>query len=107
MPKHPKPLKALQAYREVLDLEVWGPIYWKILHERAKSGLTKRWLDGFESAIMCPDCKLHFAQLRIRFPLELFASHEAAVFVWHNMVNTERANKPFYAHEEWLRHKDD
>lgn len=105
--KQPKPLKALQPYKEVLEKEVWGPVFWKVLHHRAKQGLTERWLDGFQAAIMCPDCLLHFCQLRERFPRKAFADDEHAVWFWHNAVNTERANKPFYYYEEWLRHKDD
>lgn len=82
-------------------------MFWKLLHKRAKTGLTKRWLDSFESSIPCPDCREHFTELRQRFPLDLFADHEAAVFVWHNAVNTERANKPFYSFSAWKRHKND
>ncbi len=104
---HPKPLKALVPYKEILDKPVWGPVYWALLHNRAKTGLTKRWLDGFEAAIMCPDCKEHFHELRERFPIEAFASDEAWAWAMHNAVNTERANKPFYSWEEFRRHRDD
>lgn len=103
----PHLLKALQPYKEVLEKEVWGPVFWKLLHQRAKSGLTKRWLDGFTESIMCPDCKEHFLELRARFPLEAFADHEAWAWAMHNCVNTERSNKPFYSWEEFQRHKDD
>jgi len=106
MPKHPKPLRALLPYKEVLEKDVWGPVYWKILHLRAKTGLTERWLDGFEAATMCPDCKEHFAELRKRFPREAFASDETWAWTIHNMVNIERANKPFYSYAEWMRNKD-
>lgn len=105
--RQPKPLKALQPYKEVLAKEVWGPVFWKVLHHRAKRGLTERWLDGFEAAIMCPDCKEHFGLLRQRFPLRAFADSEHWAWAMHNMVNTERSNKPFYSYEEWQRHKDD
>lgn len=107
MKKAPKPLKALLSFLTIQEKEIWGPVFWKLLHRRAKTGLTKRWLDSFEASIPCPDCRDHFASLRERMPLELFADHEAAIFVWHNLVNTERANKPYFTHTEWLRHKDD
>lgn len=98
----PKPLKALLPYKEVLEKEVWGPIYWKVLHQRAKiHGLTNRWLDGFAAAIMCPLCQEHFRQTRERYPLEVFAGPEEWVWHVHNVVNTERSNKPFMPWREY------
>lgn len=105
--KAPKPLKALLPYKETLAKEVWGPVYWKVLHLRAKKGLTERWLDSFEAAIMCPDCKLHWKDLRGRFPRCVFKDDEHYAWAMHNFTNTEHANRPFYSYEEWLRHKDD
>lgn len=106
--KSPKPLKALKAYLEVEEKDVWGPVYWSLLHRRAKEqGLTERWLDGFESAIVCPDCKEHFVELRSRFPRAVFADDEAWAWAMHNAVNTERANKPFYSWAEFQRHRND
>ena len=102
MPKHPKPLKALLPYKEVLEKEVWGPIYWKILHHRAKRGLTERWLDGFEAAIMCELCKEHFRQMREQYPREIFAGDEEFCWFIHNRVNLERSNKPFMPWREYL-----
>jgi hypothetical protein len=100
--KAPKPLKALLPYKEVLEKEVWGPIYWKLLHNRAKThGLTERWLDGFEAAIMCPLCQEHFRQMREQYPLEVFATSEAWAWFVHNRVNEERANKPFMPWREY------
>ncbi len=104
----PKPLKALQPYKDVLEKDVWGPVFWKMLHTRAlEHGLTKRWLDGFTDAIMCKDCKEHFIELRARFPLEVFVDDEAWAWAMHNAVNTERSNKPFYSWEEFQRHRND
>lgn len=105
--KHPKPLKALQPYKETLAKDVWGPVFWRIFHLRAKKGFTTAWLDGFEASIMCPDCKEHFVELRKRFPIKAFSSDETWAWLVHNMVNTERSNKPFYSFEEWERNKDD
>lgn len=107
MPKHPKPLKALLPYKETLEKDVWGPVFWKVFHLKSKKGFAKQWLDGFEASIMCPDCKEHFAELRQRFPREAFASDEDWGWLVHNMVNTERSNKPFYSYAEWRRNKDD
>lgn len=105
--KHPQPLKALQPYKETLAKDVWGPVFWKVLHHRAKKGLTEKWLDGFTASIMCPDCKEHWVELRQRFPRKAFADDEAYAWLLHNMVNTERSNKPFYSWEEFQRNKDD
>lgn len=105
--KQPKPLKALQPYKETLAKEIWGPVFWEVFHQRAKKGFTKPWLDGFAASIICPDCREHFIELRHRFPQEAFASDEHWAWLIHNMVNTERSNKPYYSYEEWKRNKDD
>lgn len=108
MKKTPKPLKALRVYLTVEAKEVWGPVYWKLLHRRAKEqGLTERWLDGFTEAIPCPDCKEHFIELRTKFPRETFADDESWAWAMHNAVNTERSNKPFHSWAEYQRHRDD
>lgn len=98
--KHPKPLRVLAGYKNILEKPVWGPVFWKILHHRAKEhGLTERWLDGFQAAIMCPMCKDHFRLLRERYPRHLFKNDEAWAWMVHNCTNTEQSNKPFFT---WL-----
>lgn len=101
-PKPLKPLKALLPYKEVLEKEVWGPIYWKMLHNRAKThGLTERWLAGFEAAIMCDLCREHFRQLREKYPMCIFAGPEEFGWFLHNRVSEERSNKPFMPWREY------
>ena len=97
-----KPLKVLQHYKEVIEKEVWGPVFWTVLHKKAKQGLTKNWLNKFTESIICPDCKEHFIELQKRFPIDIFCSE---VWAWlvHNMVNTERSNKPFFSWKEYER----
>jgi hypothetical protein len=103
-----KPLKVLEPYKEVLEKPVWGPVFWAVFHKKAKQGFTKQWLKRFSNSIMCPDCKEHFEELLIRFPIEIFDNHEVYAWILHNMVNTERANKPYFSWSEYMRkYKDE
>lgn len=95
----------LKIYRDVLEKHVWGPVYWTLFHKQAQKGFTERWLNQFERAIPCPDCREHFAELRQRFPLYMFKDE---VWAWliHNMVNTEQSNKPFYSWASYERNRE-
>lgn len=108
------PLKVLQPYKEVIEKEVWGPVFWTVFHKKAKGGFTKQWLKRFGNSIPCPDCKEHYFELLQRFPIELFDRPKAKgynneVYAWliHNMVNTERSNKPFFSWKEYERKYND
>lgn len=101
--KAPKPLKGLLVYKDVIEKEIWGPVFWKVLHYRAKSpGLTERWLNGFEAAIPCLLCQEHLRQLREKYPMKVFASSEAYSWFLHNRVSEERSNKNFMPWREYL-----
>lgn len=97
-----EPLKELAVFKDILEKDVWGPVFWSLFHKQAKRGFSKLWLDQFEKSIICPDCREHFIELRKRFPIYKFDSE---VWAWliHNMVNTERSNKPFYSWDEYER----
>lgn len=102
-----KPLAVLASYKEVLDKPVWGPVFWIVFHDKAKKGFTREWLIRFGNSIPCPDCKEHYMELLKRFPINLFMPKRLHVlYGWllHNMVNTERSNKPFFSWEEY-KHK--
>lgn len=100
-----QPLKVLQPYKEVLEKPVWGPVFWTVFHKKAKKGFTQRWLNQFAVSIICPDCKEHFEELLKRFPIKIFRKEDHELWAWliHNMVNTERSNKPFFSWEEYER----
>ncbi len=82
--------------------DVWGRLLWEILIRRAKrSGLTKKWLDEFESAIPCPICREHFIEIRKRYPIHIFSKQVYWVWNAKNVTNTERTNKPFFTFTEF------
>lgn len=95
----------LKIYRDVLEKSVWGPVYWTLFHKQAQRGFSERWLNQFEAAIPCPDCRDHFKELRERFPRWCFTD-EVWAWLLHNMVNTERSNKPFYTWAEYERNRE-
>lgn len=110
-----RPLAQLEIFGDILDKPIWGPVFWKLFHKQSKAGFTEKWLDQFQESIICPNCKEHFIELRQRFPLHDFSNpvitpyksnikfHEYWGWLIHNMVNTERANKPFFSWEEYER----
>jgi hypothetical protein len=54
-------VKNLAIYKDVLEKPVWGPVFWTLFHKQAKQGFSESWLNQFEKAIPCPDCREHFA----------------------------------------------
>lgn len=100
------PLKVLAPYKEVIEKEVWGPVFWTVFHKKAKEGFADKWLRRFGNSIPCPDCKEHYFELLQRFPIKLFhKSKSDEIYAWmlHNMVNTERSNKPYFSWKEYER----
>jgi hypothetical protein len=98
-----QPLKQLEVFGDILDKPIWGPVFWILFHKQAKNKFTEEWLDQFQESIICQNCKEHFTELRQRFPIKIFKDHEVYAWLIHNMVNTERANKPFFSWEEYER----
>jgi len=96
-----KPMKNIFAYLKTFSKEknadVWGPIFWLALHNYAKyNKLTPQWLRDFTKTIPCQECRGHFREAIKNHPLTIAKNHLIWTWLIHNIVNTERSNKPFF-----------
>jgi len=85
------------------DTAVWGPILWKVLHDRAAGyamdvDAETRWLKVFQSWIPCGECKSHFRRLLSEMPPDLSSRKNYAQWAVdvHNKVN-ESLGKPIFS----------
>jgi hypothetical protein len=85
------------------DTAVWGPILWKVLHDRAAEyamaiDAETRWLKIFQSWIPCGECKSHFRRLVSEMPPDLSSRKNYAHWAVdvHNKVN-ESLGKPIFS----------
>lgn len=85
------------------DAAVWGPILWKVLHDRAAEyamaiDAETRWLKIFQSWIPCGECKSHFRRLVSEMPPDLSSRKKYAKWAVdvHNKVN-ESLGKPIFS----------
>lgn len=76
------------------DTTVWGPILWKVLHDRTSEyamdvQTETRWIKIFQSWIPCGQCKAHFSNLIREIPPDLSSQKNYAQWAVHvhNKVN--------------------
>lgn len=91
------PINGLHA-----DKDVWGPVLWKELHDRADRyemdvEAELRWIDIFTSWIPCGECKNHFVDILNAKQPDL--SSKTAYKNWtidvHNIVNKSLGKPEF------------
>lgn len=99
-----KALESLKVYAKETDKTVWGPFFWQVLHNQAKEyKITTRWLNAFIKAIPCHDCREHFIETIKNHPIEVAKNDLLWTWIVHNIVNTERSNRPFFSLNEFKR----
>lgn len=104
-----KAIKLVEKYSEKnpiaglkTDNNIWGPILWKVLHDRTNQysmdiDSENRWIKIFQSWIPCGICKNHFIKIINELPVDLSSkeSYKRWAIDIHNIVN-KSLNKPIW-----------
>lgn len=96
-----------------MSLGKWGPYFWGSLHlaclstsvelsEQEKEAV-RTFVDSLTKLLPCPMCRVHFAEVLAKIPLEPALASGPELFSWsvavHNEVNMS-IGKPVYTVEE-------
>ena len=99
-----------------LPPEIWGPIFWAMMHilsmaypddpTYSEKRSAKELFNALVHLLPCPVCRSHYKETLQKIPVETWLDNRTSLVEWvwmvHNDVN-ERLGKPVISQAEFLR----